>query len=792
MMRNILLSLALCAVAMGANAYENDEFVNGSGIAAGDTSKVYDIDEVVIISQPKENFRLRQQPISSVSFSADQITQLGTRDLRELSSYVPSFAMPEYGSRLTSSMYIRGIGSRVNNPAVGIYVDGIPVMSKSAFNTHAYGLERVDVLRGPQGSLYGQNTEGGLVRMYTLNPMRYQGTDVKLSLGTHFYRSVEAAHYARLSEKTALSVAGFYDGQNGFFWNKGTGERADKMNEAGGRLRLVFLPTNRLTIDWVNDYQYVRQNGFAYGRYDAETGEVASPATNRQSNYRRNMFLSGLGLKYQFDGFDLSSNTSYQFLKDYMFMDQDYKPEDLMRLEQRQLQNALTQEFALKSTGDGPWHWTIGVFGSYSWLRTDAPVYFGADMNANLSRTITDYAYYGMLNSMAQRMGEAAAAAMIERMGGCHIDMQVGTIPGLFHTPTSNLAVFHQTDFDITDQLMATVGLRYDYSHTAIDYATSAKATLSEDVMGQHVDASVLSELAHEESNHFDQLLPKFGLTYKFNDGGNVYATVAKGYRTGGFNIQMFSDILQTELQGNAQAARGELVVEHADQDYENMLNTISYKPETSWNYEVGSHLNLFDSRVHLDIAAFYMQVRNLQLSKMAGNYGYGRTMVNAGKSFSCGFELAARGQLLDNRLMWNLGYGITHSEFKEYTDEQTGSKEVIDYSGKRVPFVPMHTLNASLDYRIPFTGEVLHAITLGANFNMQGSTYWNEDNTLKQKPYGVLGAHADAQLGLFTLSLWGRNLTNTCYNTFLVQSGGDFAQRGNPIQLGFDLRMHF
>ena len=143
-----------------------------------DSSKVYDIDEVIVVSQPKEAFRLRQQPLSSTSFGNFEMNRLGARDLRELSSYIPNFVMPNYGSRLSSAVYVRGIGSRVNSPAIGVYVDGIPVMSKSAFNLHTYQLSRVDVLRGPQGTLYGQNTEGGLVRLYSRNAFDYQGTDV--------------------------------------------------------------------------------------------------------------------------------------------------------------------------------------------------------------------------------------------------------------------------------------------------------------------------------------------------------------------------------------------------------------------------------------------------------------------------------------------------------------------------------------------------------------------------------------------------------------------------------------
>ena len=147
--------------------------------------------------------------------------------------------MPNYGSRLSSAVYVRGIGSRVNSPAIGVYVDGIPVMSKSAFNLHTYQLSRVDVLRGPQGTLYGQNTEGGLVRLYSRNAFDYQGTDVRIGYGSRRYCNLEASHYQRLGEDVALMVGGFYNAQTGFFRNTTTGERADDYQEAGGKLMLT-------------------------------------------------------------------------------------------------------------------------------------------------------------------------------------------------------------------------------------------------------------------------------------------------------------------------------------------------------------------------------------------------------------------------------------------------------------------------------------------------------------------------------------------------------------------------
>jgi len=759
-----------------------------------DSSRVVDLDEVVVVSQPKEQFRLRRQPLSSTVMTDAEMQSLQIRDLRQLSQYVPSFVVPAYGSRYTSSMYVRGIGSRVNNPAVGVYIDNIPLVNKSMHNQHFYGVERVDLLRGPQGTLYGQNSEGGLIRLYSKNPMQYQGTDVRLGMATGLQRHVDVAHYNKVNSQLAFSVATFYNGQNGFFDNQTTGERADESNEAGGRLRLLWQPTERLSLGLLADYQWVRQNGFPYGLLDTENGRAADPATNYQGSYRRHALTTGLTAEYRADKVVAHYVGSWQYLEAQMQMVIDYQPEDFMRMDQAQLMNAVTQELTVKSNSPHFWHWTFGAYFAHQATKTDAPVYFGPAMNAFLSKTIRDYAYYGMLNSMAKRMGMEAAAAMIERAGGCHIDMQVMTIPGLFRTPQNNFALFHESNIDLGDRLTATLGLRYDLNHVKIDYATRADMTLDESVMGTQVKAAVSSVLKHCESNTFNQLLPKIGLSYRIDDrGSNIYATVSKGYRAGGYNFQMFSDILQTELQGKAQSARGDMTIEHTEQDYSNIAETISYKPEESWNYELGTHLNLFGSRLHADIAGFYMQVRNQQLSVMADNYGFGRMMVNAGKSYSCGAELSLRGSAFDNRLTWSAAYSYTHAAFKDYVDsvKVEGVNTAVDYKDKRVPYVPEHTFSATADYRF---GK----FTVGLNVAGQGKTYWDEANTYSQKLYATLGAHADyAVTPDIVVSLWGRNLTDTNYNTFAVGSAATgrqmyFAQRGNPIQGGVDVRIHF
>lgn len=775
-----------------------------------DSSRVYDLDEVVVVSQAKESYGLRLQPLSSSVFTQTEMESYNVHDLSQLSVFVPSFSMPQYGSRLTSSMYVRGIGSRINNPAVSVYYDQIPLMSKAAFNNHFYMIDRVDILRGPQGTLYGQNSEGGVVRIYSKNPMNYQGTDIRLGIGNGFYRNIEAAHHHRFSEKVAFSVAGFYSGMNGFINNQNFEEKNDKTNEAGGKLRLIFQPNRKLKLDWTADYQYVNQNGFGYGEFGIDTQpesmgtpvqtkfyDVQDPATTIMNGYKRNMLNTGLNVSYDTGKLLLTSTTSYQFLQDEMLMDQDYMTPDYLRLEQRQKMNALTQELVVRSHNQSRWQHTSGLFASYQWLHTDAPVYFGdavtgpignaisssmkdAMYQAMYSRMLAQMLERGMPQAAAEAAAKQAAEAAIEK-AGIQMSAEMGVTES-FKTPSMNFALFHESNILLTDCLKLTLGLRFNVDRVKIDYDALANMNMTGGTAERQATYHLTSHVVDSRSKTYTQLLPKFGLTYSFKENtGNVYALVSKGYRMGGYNIQMFSDILQADLYAHQRdAMSGDYDVEHTAENYDAIEETISYKPEESWNFEVGTHLNLFGGSTHFDLALYYMKIRNQQLSIMVPESSYGRMMVNAGKSHTCGLETTLRGRVFDNALDWGITYSFTNAKFDEYGD----------YKDNKVPYIPQHTFSAMADYHI---GQ----FTIGANLSGQGKIWWDEANTYYQKFYALLGAHADYDFGPVVVSLWGRNLTDTKYNSFAISSAAAegtryFAQRANPLQFGMDVNIHF
>lgn len=337
---------------------------------------------------------------------------------------------------------------------------------------------------------------------------------------------------------------------------------------------------------------------------------------------------------------------------------------------QRQKQNAITQEFVLRSRGQQTWQHASGLFGAYQWLHTDAPVCFGDAITGPIGSAITNAMKSAMLQSMVAQMKqqmmergmpEAAAEAAAQKAAEAAIEKAGITmsaemaVPETFRSRTFNFGAFHESNIMLADRLKLTLGLRLNYDRVKVDYDALAYMAMTGGTAERQATYTLTSHLVDNRSKGYTQLLPKFGLTWMLDDGlGNIYGLVSKGYRMGGYNIQMFSDILQTDLNANQQKAmRGDYDVEHTTQDYDNIEETISYKPEESWNFELGTHLNLFDGRLHADLSLFYMKIRNQQLSVMSPGYNYGRIMTNAGKSHSCGMELALRGRAFDNQLEW-------------------------------------------------------------------------------------------------------------------------------------------
>lgn len=767
--------------------------------APKDTTRVIDIEEVIVIATPKENNRLRQQPLSATSFSQGDMRNNSVTSVKSLSGLVPNLFIPDYGSKLTTSVYVRGIGSRINTPAVGLYVDNIPFIDKSAFDFNYSDIERIDVLRGPQGTLYGRNTMGGLIRVFTKSPFSYQGTDISLGAATYNNYKASVNHYHRISDKFAFSAGAFYEHEGGFFENVArNNEKIDKGDEVGGRMRAIWLPKDNLKLDFTVNYEYSNQGGYPYQLtslsetdiyYQDLKGDLGKVAYNNECGYMRHLLNGGLNLEHQADNFILSSVTGFQYLKDEMNLDQDFTRKNVYTMSQRQNSKTISEEIVLKSKPGRRWQWTAGVSGFYQWLDTEGPVTFHEDGISSLMEN--------NVNGIFKKIKEEYP--MMPDMSLDITDENI-LIGGNFKSPMLSTGIYHQSTINdiIFEGLSFTAGLRMEYERYWLDYNSNTNinfdfkiAVMPMPFKGLNSSPKVNGNISHD----YIQLLPKFALQYDFNKSNNIYASVSKGYRSGGYNIQMFSEIVQGEMINGMIAVLDEKshgMVSQMGGDkiphYEfNIQETTMYKPEYSWNYEIGSHMTMFDGRLQADMAAFYMDTHDQQISRFAAS-GLGRITVNAGKSRSIGGELALKAQITD-AFSLNGNYGYTHATFTDYV-----VSDEVNYNGNYVPFVPQHTFNIGGQYIFRMkSGAWLDNIMLNANYKGAGRVYWTEQNNAYQNLYGTLNGRISLNKGNGQIGIWINNALNTKYQAFYFESmNRGFAQMGRPMQIGVDLRCRF
>ena len=827
-------------------------------VAPADSIRTTDIEEIVVVSTPKEDARLRQQPLSSTSFAHEQMLERGIDGVTGLTANVPNLFIPDYGSRLTTSVYIRGIGSRTGTPAVALYVDGVPQLSPAGFDFNFSGVDRIDVLRGPQTTLYGRNSMGGVIRVYTKNPFHYQGTDITLRGagilhdGSDVSGALQLTHYHRVSNRFAFSVNLFCEADGGYFTNEARdGERIDTQQDCGGRMRFVIKPSENLNIDLTASHEWLRQGGYPY-EYRGVVGNPSTPdpvhdvgtiAYDNRSGYRRNLTNAGLTIDRRWKRATLTSVTGFQHLHDNMKLDQDFTDRNLYTLLQRQNANTLSEELILKgSIGIGhaatptTYSWLLGATAMRQWLNTYGPVTFHSDGLEWLNGLINHQAS----SHMPTVKGEEYTMNFMfnNNIYGTELDF-----PGSYDTPTSNLALFHQSTFNNLfgiNGLNLTAGLRLDREHMRLAYDAYYYFHQTYSLGGRltYPDGSTRDGMTLVPESEFDvadqiegdidrsyvKLLPKVTLQWapirSTADARlsalNIYATVSQGYRSGGYNVQMFSDILQGRMQTcilqNVTAVTLPVVRQQpsmpdvAKATVEQILTTMSaekdydidaltwYQPETSWNYEVGAHLTAFDARLQADLAAFWMDTRDQQLSLMTSG-GLGRVTVNSGRSRSVGAEVSMRARPTDG-LDIQMAYGYTDARFREEAETY-------------VPFVPRHTLSVGATQTWTLgVGRTcfLRSIALHADYRAAGRVYWTTDNDVSQPFAGVLNARLtfvprlpawerrmNGGVNPLSVAIYAENILSTRYQTFYFETmQRSFAQYCRPMSFGVEARMQF
>ena len=788
-MKKVLTLLLVATTALSIFADDNK---SNKGGTPQDTLKSYYLDEFVITTSVKETNQIKDMPTAVSVISPKQLANSRIESLPDLSSVIPNFFIPTYGSKVSTPIYIRGMGARYGAQTVSLYVDNVPSFNPSAFDFEFQDIQRVEVLRGAQGTLYGRNAIGGIVNLYTLSPLSFQGTSVMLNGGNYGQFGASASNYSKLSDKFGVAAGGYYKRNNGYFRNSFTDKRIDDIENVGGKIKLEWEITPKFKAMYSANYDHFVQDGFPYMHEDSTTA-----TTNDPSSYRRDLLVNGLTLNYKGNGYSLNSTTGYQYLNDKMVMDQDYTELSVFTITQRQKQHSASQEFTIKSENSSNYKWVYGLFGFIDHREIDTPVSLKEDAIAAMQT---------QLDGITQSVG----APMRIEYENDKIDL-----PGVYTKPVRGFALFHQSTVDNMfglDGLSATAGIRFDYEHTGLDFDTeSIGGDVNLNFMipnrpmpPMHIKGD--TALADNYRKDFWEVLPKVALKYEFSPRSLIYLSASKGYKSGGYNEQSFSKIMQSALQEslinniiNAPGVPpmvGGFFPGSGDKDL-TLEEEVSYDPETSWTYELGGRYEVFGKRLSINYAFFYSNVNNIQIIKLTDQGQWGRTVTNAGKSTSKGAELSVRYNPTNNFTLFT-EYGYARAKFKNYetTEKVGGELKPVDYSGNYIPFAPQHTLSLGASYVYNFgQHSFIDRLVANAQYTGAGKIYWNEENSAHQSFYGLTNASLALHKGSVSLEFWGKNIFDTDYNTFYFKAadmGGHenaYVQRGTPPRYGATLR---
>ena len=320
--------------------------------------------------------------------------------------------------------------------------------------------------------------------------------------------------------------------------------------------------------------------------------------------------------------------------------------------------------------------------------------------------------------------------------------------PTHYRIPVNALAIYHQSTIKLFSGFSFIAGLRWDYENSTLKYL---RETYQLSTDGARTEVKNVNS-----SLHFNQITPKFALQYQDERNNNsYYFSVTRGYKAGGFN-QTFQKDEET-----------------------------SFGPEYNWNYELGGKVHLLKDKLYAEAALYYIDWRQQQVNQTVP--GVGNVIHNAGHSSSKGFELALNSSPLKN-LSIAISYGYTYAKFIEY---QKSAK--LNYSGNMLPMVPRNTLSCSASYALyPSSTSFIDKIVLTAGLTGIGKIYWAEDNEVAQNFYALLNAKISITSGIFTWECWGKNITDTHYNTYCFKSSADYAQVGKPAYFGTSLLVKF
>lgn len=605
------------------------------------------LEEIVVTAQKREQ-NLQDVPIAITAFSPTMIARVGGNTLADMENFAPSLNFGRGSRRTRGEINIRGVGSFSRNPGfdarAGVYMDGVFLGRSGSFDADLQGIESVEILRGPQGTLFGINTISGAISINTKKPTEETEGSVGVEVGNYDLTQFQGYVSGALAENLYGSIALTKLDQDGFIDNIYTGNDLNGIDRFSGRAKLRYVASDQLEFNFSADYldeSAAATNGegiiadsgvggaFGGKSYSSapKPREVSHDADEQED---REFWGTSLTIDYDLsDELRLTSITAYRELEWFNLNEEDYTSAYVGLTEFDETSEQMTQELRLTSSADGNFDWVAGLY------------YIQQDISTERSGTFT-----GLFFGRAPEDSE--------------------TVPTIVDVDAMGYAAYINTNYRFTDALELTAGLRYTYDEKEISFflpnPTGFAGIL--DMTGQP---------PYEDKYDDDDLTPKIGLNYRVGEDMLLYASYAAGYKSGGFNV----DFIQS-------------------------LAELPYDTETADSYEVGMKSTFFDGRARLNVALFDTTFNDFQVQQFQriSDTVSRISISNAAEANTQGVEMELTLVPVDGlTLVANGAY--VNAEFEEFEECNAG----VDCTGNKLPYAPEYKFFASAEYEFNLMG---------------------------------------------------------------------------------------
>lgn len=620
------------------------------------------LDEVVVTAQRREDVA-QDVPISLTAFTAEDITLSNIQGVDDFFFRTPNVSFIQEGSRDRRELSIRGVTNQVSRDidvrpqSFGFYVDEFNVV-QATVNPPILDMERIEVLRGPQGTGFGRNAVGGAINLVTRKPDNELFMENSVGYARFNSIDVESVLNVPIIEDTlAVRFAGKFAQTDGHIRNINPigGGNDSKYQYLRGTVR--WTPTERFTLDvtgtYVDEEVGMREGvpsgvmssfgGFLFGPEANPDGVGFFPENRNRVNFNRGQSVGNkfyylmARAQYDWDNLSLISITGYIDKDEFLRGDIDGGSVDAFFETKPLFRDSFTQEFRLVSALEGPLNWSAGVIYARDRGSQDQFTFAGNAFDPN---DPGNQFVSGLPFQPGQQVTSSGSTGEFE-----------------------SYAVYGELFYDLSDRLSLKLGARVTRDEIdSLTFRTSG-------------DPPVITAFA-EGSTRYTDFSPSAALTWALTDEVNLYGSVARGYKSGG---------IQTNI---ALAGEGER------EDFDE---------ETVWSYEVGVKSELFDRRLRLNASAFYMDWKDMQVNTAVGvqrpdgNIAFIAAILNAAEAENYGVELDALALVTDN-LVVGLGFGYLNAKFDSF-DGAFIDGRFVDLTGRRIPNAPRLTANADAQY---------------------------------------------------------------------------------------------